>query len=80
MRHYDYANMRSIDLTPANLAATTAWSLPPITLRYDYSAIVEAAPTGSGYAQCHPAHRPQSEQDCALLAAEAEERRHSRVR
>jgi UDP-N-acetyl-D-glucosamine dehydrogenase len=44
MRHYDYANMRSIDLTPANLAAYDCIVIATDHTSYDYQAIVEAAP------------------------------------
>ena len=44
MRHYDYAHMRSIDLTPANLAAFDCAVIATDHSSYDYQAIVEAAP------------------------------------
>jgi UDP-N-acetyl-D-glucosamine dehydrogenase len=44
MRHYDYSHMRSIDLTPANLAAFDCVVIATDHSSYDYQAIVEAAP------------------------------------
>jgi len=44
MRHYDYSHMRSIDLTPANLAAYDCVVIATDHTSYDYQAIVEAAP------------------------------------
>jgi UDP-N-acetyl-D-glucosamine dehydrogenase len=44
MRHYDYSHMRSIDLTPANLAAFDCVVIATDHSSYDYPAIVEAAP------------------------------------
>ncbi len=44
MRHYDYANMRSIDLIPANLAGYDCVVIATDHTSYDYPAIVEAAP------------------------------------
>ena len=44
MRHYDYSHMRSIDLTPANLAAFDCAVIATDHSSYDYQAIVEAAP------------------------------------
>lgn len=44
MRHYDYSQMRSIDLTPANLGAFDCVVIATDHSSYDYQAIVEAAP------------------------------------
>ncbi len=44
MRHYDYANMRSIDLIPANLGTYDCVVIATDHTSYDYQAIVEAAP------------------------------------
>jgi UDP-N-acetyl-D-glucosamine dehydrogenase len=44
MRHYDYSNMRSIDLTPSNLGAFDCVVIATDHSSYDYQAIVEAAP------------------------------------
>ena len=44
MRHYDYTNMRSIDLTPTNLGAYDCLVIATDHTSYDYQAIVEAAP------------------------------------
>lgn len=44
MRHYDYSHMRSIDLTPANLAGFDCVVIATDHSSYDYQAIVEAAP------------------------------------
>ena len=44
MRHYDYSHMRSVDLTPANLAAFDCVVIATDHTSYDYQAIVEAAP------------------------------------
>ena len=44
MRHYDYSHMRSVDLTPANLAAYDCVVIATDHTSYDYQAIVEAAP------------------------------------
>jgi UDP-N-acetyl-D-glucosamine dehydrogenase len=43
MRHYDYANMRSVELTPANLAAYDCVVIATDHSNYDYPAIVESA-------------------------------------
>ena len=43
MRHYDYANMRSVDITPANLSAYDCVVIATDHSSYDYPAIVEAA-------------------------------------
>ena len=43
MRHYDYANMRSVDLTAANLSAYDCVVIATDHSSYDYPAIVEAA-------------------------------------
>ena len=43
MRHYDYANMRSVDLTPANLSAYDCVVIATDHSSYDYPAIVESA-------------------------------------
>ena len=44
MRHYDYSQMRSVDLTPANLAGFDCVVIATDHSSYDYQAIVEAAP------------------------------------
>jgi UDP-N-acetyl-D-glucosamine dehydrogenase len=44
MRHYDYSNMRSVELTPAVLAAYDCVLIATDHTSYDYNAIVEAAP------------------------------------
>jgi UDP-N-acetyl-D-glucosamine dehydrogenase len=44
MRHYDYSQMRSIDLTPSNLGAFDCVVIATDHSSYDYQAIVEAAP------------------------------------
>ena len=44
MRHYDYSQMRSIELTPANLAAFDCVVIATDHSSYDYQAIAEAAP------------------------------------
>lgn len=44
MRHYDYSQMRSIELTAANLAAFDCVVIATDHSSYDYQAIVEAAP------------------------------------
>ncbi len=43
LRHYDYAGMRSIELTPANLASYDCVVIATDHTSYDYPAIVEAA-------------------------------------
>jgi UDP-N-acetyl-D-glucosamine dehydrogenase len=43
MRHYDYANMRSVDLTPSTLATYDCVVIATDHSSYDYQAIVEAA-------------------------------------
>jgi UDP-N-acetyl-D-glucosamine dehydrogenase len=44
MRHYDYSQMRSVDLTPANLAGFDCVVIATDHSSYDYQVIVEAAP------------------------------------
>jgi UDP-N-acetyl-D-glucosamine dehydrogenase len=44
MRHYDYSQMKSVELTPANLAAFDCTVIATDHSSYDYPAIVEAAP------------------------------------
>jgi UDP-N-acetyl-D-glucosamine dehydrogenase len=44
MRHYDYSQMRSVELTPSNLAAFDCVVIATDHSSYDYQAIVEAAP------------------------------------
>jgi UDP-N-acetyl-D-glucosamine dehydrogenase len=44
MRHYDYSHLRSIELTPANLAAFDCIVIATDHTSYDYQAIAEAAP------------------------------------
>jgi UDP-N-acetyl-D-glucosamine dehydrogenase len=44
MRHYDYSQMRSVDLTAGNLAAVDCVVIATDHSSYDYQAIVEAAP------------------------------------
>jgi UDP-N-acetyl-D-glucosamine dehydrogenase len=44
MRHYDYSHMRSVELTPAALAAYDCVLIATDHTSYDYNAIVEAAP------------------------------------
>jgi UDP-N-acetyl-D-glucosamine dehydrogenase len=43
MRHYDYSNMRSVDLTPSNLSSYDCVVIATDHSNYDYPAIVEAA-------------------------------------
>jgi UDP-N-acetyl-D-glucosamine dehydrogenase len=43
MRHYDYANMRSVELTPGNLSAYDCVVIATDHSNYDYPAIVESA-------------------------------------
>jgi UDP-N-acetyl-D-glucosamine dehydrogenase len=43
MRHYDYSNMRSVDLTAANLSAYDCVVIATDHSSYDYAAIVESA-------------------------------------
>jgi UDP-N-acetyl-D-glucosamine dehydrogenase len=43
MRHYDYSNMRSVDLTAANLGAHDCVVIATDHSSYDYPAIVESA-------------------------------------
>jgi UDP-N-acetyl-D-glucosamine dehydrogenase len=43
MRHYDYAGMRSVDLTPQNLAGYDCVVIATDHSNYDYAAIVEAS-------------------------------------
>src|SRR5579862_1088109 len=43
MRHYDYADMRSVDITSAHLSASDCVVIATDHSTYDYSAIVEAA-------------------------------------
>jgi UDP-N-acetyl-D-glucosamine dehydrogenase len=43
MRHYDYSNMRSVDLTAANLSAYDCVVIATDHSSYDYPAIVESA-------------------------------------
>jgi UDP-N-acetyl-D-glucosamine dehydrogenase len=43
MRHYDYAGMKSVDLTPTNLAAYDCVVVATDHTNYDYPAIVESA-------------------------------------
>ena len=43
MRHYDYSHMRSVDLTPANLAGFDCVVIATDHSSYDYQAIAEAA-------------------------------------
>ena len=43
MRHYDYAGMRSVELTPANLAAYDCVVIATDHSSYDYPAIVKSA-------------------------------------
>src|SRR4029077_17070395 len=43
MRHYDYSQLRSVELTPANLAAFDCIVIATDHPSYDYPAIVEAA-------------------------------------
>ena len=43
MRHYDYSQMRSVDLTPTNLAGFDCVVIATDHSSYDYAAIVEAA-------------------------------------
>ena len=44
MRHYDYSQMRSVELTPSNLASFDCVVIATDHTSYDYQAIVEAAP------------------------------------
>src|ERR1700752_1873969 len=44
MRHYDYSQMRSVDLTPSNLGAFDCVVIATDHTSYDYQAIVEASP------------------------------------
>jgi UDP-N-acetyl-D-glucosamine dehydrogenase len=44
MRHYDYSQMRSVELTPANMAGFDCVVIAADHSSYDYQAIVEAAP------------------------------------
>jgi UDP-N-acetyl-D-glucosamine dehydrogenase len=44
MRHYDYSQMRSVELTPANLAGFDCVVIATDHSSYDYQVIVEAAP------------------------------------
>jgi UDP-N-acetyl-D-glucosamine dehydrogenase len=43
LRHYDYSGMKSVDLTPANLATYDCVVIATDHSNYDYPAIVEAA-------------------------------------
>jgi UDP-N-acetyl-D-glucosamine dehydrogenase len=43
LRHYNYAGMRSVDLTPTNLAAYDCVVIATDHSNYDYPAIVESA-------------------------------------
>ena len=43
MRHYDYAGMRSVELTPANIAKYDCVVIATDHTSYDYQAIVESA-------------------------------------
>jgi UDP-N-acetyl-D-glucosamine dehydrogenase len=43
MRHYDYSHMRSVELTPANLARFDCVVIATDHSSYDYQAIAEAA-------------------------------------
>jgi UDP-N-acetyl-D-glucosamine dehydrogenase len=43
MRHYNYAGMRSVDLTPQNLAGYDCVVIATDHSNYDYAAIVEAS-------------------------------------
>jgi UDP-N-acetyl-D-glucosamine dehydrogenase len=43
MRHYDYSHMRSVDLTPANLATFDCVVIATDHSSYDYQAIAEAS-------------------------------------
>jgi UDP-N-acetyl-D-glucosamine dehydrogenase len=43
LRHYDYSGMKSVDLTPANLATYDCVVVATDHSNYDYPAIVEAA-------------------------------------
>ena len=44
MRHYDYSQMRSVELTPSNLGTFDCVVIATDHTSYDYQAIVEAAP------------------------------------
>ncbi len=44
MRHYDYAHMKSVDLNPTTLASYDCVVIATDHSRYDYQAIVNAAP------------------------------------
>jgi UDP-N-acetyl-D-glucosamine dehydrogenase len=44
MRHYDYSQLRSVELTPANLAGFDCVVIATDHSSYDYQAIAEAAP------------------------------------
>jgi UDP-N-acetyl-D-glucosamine dehydrogenase len=43
MRHYDYAGMRSAELTPANIGKYDCVAIATDHSNYDYQAIVESA-------------------------------------
>jgi UDP-N-acetyl-D-glucosamine dehydrogenase len=43
MRHYDFSHMRSVDLTPAHLAAYDCVIIATDHSSYDYDAIVQNA-------------------------------------
>src|ERR1700726_2087996 len=44
MRHYDYSQMRSVELTPSNLGSFDCVVIATDHTAYDYQAIVEASP------------------------------------
>src|SRR5580700_5741635 len=44
MRHYDYSQMRSVELTPSNLGSFDCVVIATDHTSYDYQAIVEASP------------------------------------
>ena len=77
MRHYDYANMRSVDLTPANLAGYDCVVIATDHTSLRLSGHRGSGAAGRGYAQRHAADHAQPQQDRAVLAAEAKDRRHS---
>ena len=54
MRHYDYAGMRSVELSAANLAAYDCVVIATDHTQYDYAAIVRVGQAGGGHAQRHP--------------------------
>ncbi len=67
MRHYDFSDKRSVELTPKRLGSYDCVLIATDHSSYDYEAIVKQREAGGGHAQRHAAREEGARKSSTLL-------------